>query len=164
VTGVQTCALPISDASFRQALRWQIAAAWMRDQIAASVPTSTAQVHVKQILLYNAGDAQSVLNQLQAGSDFNTLAAQYDPTGHIDLGWFPQGYLTEPAIEQAAFALQPGQFSPIIQTPVGFSILMLVESDPNRPLSPDALLTLQQHAIQDWLKQRLQESTISPAP
>jgi peptidyl-prolyl cis-trans isomerase C len=153
-----------TDQGFRQALRWQIAAAWMRDQILSSVPTSAEQVHVKQILLYNAGDAQSILNQLQAGTDFNTLAAQYDPTAHGDLGWFPRGYLTEPAVEQAAFALQPGQISPIVQTPVGFSILMLVEHDPNRPLSPDALLTLQQHAVQDWLKQRLQESTISPAP
>jgi peptidyl-prolyl cis-trans isomerase C len=153
-----------SDESFRQSLRWQIAAGWMRDQIIASVPASAEQVHVKQILLYNAGDAQSVLNQLQAGTDFNTLAARYDPTAHGDLGWFPRGYLTEPAIEQAAFALQPGQISPIVQTSVGFSILMLVERDPNRALSPDALLTLQQHAIQDWLKQRLQESTISPAP
>ena len=153
-----------TDASFRQSLRWQLAAAWMRDRITASVPTSAAQVHVKQILLYNAGDAQSVLNQLQAGADFDTLAAQYDPIAHGDLGWFPHGYLAEAAIEQAAFALQPGQISPIIQTQVGYSILKLVESDPNRPLAPDALLTLQEHAVQDWLKQRVQQSTISPAP
>ena len=39
------------DASFRQALRRQIAAAWMRDQIAASVPSTADQVHVRQSLL-----------------------------------------------------------------------------------------------------------------
>ncbi len=153
-----------SDASFRQSLRWQIAAAWMRDQIIASVPTTADQVHVKQILLYNTDEAQSVLSQLQGGADFNTLADQYDPIGHGDLGWFPHGYLSELAIEQAAFALQPGQYSAIIQTQVGYHILMLVERDPAHPLSPDALLTLQENAVQNWLTQRKKESTITPAP
>src|SRR5271157_48943 len=153
-----------SDESFRQSLRREIASAWMRDQIIASVPTTAEQVHVKQILLYNADDAQSVLAKLQAGADFNALAAQYDPVGQGDMGWFPRGYLPEPAIETAAFALQVGQYSAVIQTQVGYHILLLLERDPARPLSPDALLTLQQNAVQAWLTQRRQESTITPAP
>jgi len=153
-----------SDESFRQSLRREIASAWMRDQIIASVPTTAEQVHIKQILLYNADDAQSVLAKLQAGADFNALAAQYDPVGQGDMGWFPRGYLPEPAIETAAFALQVGQYSAVIQTQVGYHILLLLERDPARPLSPDALLTLQQNAVQAWLTQRRQESTITPAP
>ena len=153
-----------TDASFREALSREIASAWMRDEIAASVPTTAEQVHVKQILLYNAGDAQSVLAKLQAGANFNDLAAAYDPVGQGDMGWFPRGYLPEAAIETAAFALQVGQYSAIIQTQVGYHILLLVERDPARPLSPDALLTLQQHALQGWLAQRRQESTITLSP
>jgi peptidyl-prolyl cis-trans isomerase C len=153
-----------TDESFRRDLRRQIAAAWMRDQLIASVPTTAEQVHVKQILLYNSDEAQSVLNQLQAGADFNMLAAQYDPQAHGELGWFPRGYLAEPALEEAAFALQPGQHSAVIQTELGYHILLVVERDPARPLSPDALLTLQERAIQEWLLQRQKESTITPAP
>jgi parvulin-like peptidyl-prolyl isomerase len=153
-----------TDASFRQDLRRQIAAAWMRDQILASVPTIAEQVHVKQILLYNSSEAQSVLTQLQSGADFDTLAARYDPQAQGELGWFPHGYLSETALEQAAFALQPGQYSAVIQTQLGYHILMVEERDPARPLSPDALLTLQEHAVQDWLLQRQKESTITPAP
>ncbi len=153
-----------NDADFRSALRRQIAAAWMRDQVAASVPSTAEQVHVKQILLYNAGDAQQALGFLQAGWNFDDLAAQYDPVTKGELGWFPRDYLPAPAIEEAAFALQPGQYSAIIQDETGYHILYAAERDAARLLSPDALLTLQERAVQDWLTQRRNESTILFTP
>lgn len=153
-----------TDAGFRSELRRQVAAAWMRDQIAASVPATAEQVHVKQILLYNDGDAQQVLGLLQAGGIFNDLATKYDPVAKGELGWFPRGYLPSQAIEDAAFALQPGQFSGIIQDETGYHILYLVERDPARLLSPDALMTLQEHAVQSWLTQQREQSTILFAP
>jgi peptidyl-prolyl cis-trans isomerase C len=153
-----------TDASFRADLRRQMAAANMRDQIAASVPLTTEQVHVKQILLYNLEAAQQALGYLKAGWNFNDLAAQYDPVTKGELGWFPKGYLSDPAIEEAAFALQPGQYSDILQTQAGYDILFLEAIDPARSLSPDALLTLQERAIKDWLTQQRNESTILIAP
>ena len=153
-----------TEAEFRSGLRRQIAAAWMRDQITASIASTTEQVHVKQILLYNAGDAQQALGYLQAGWNFNDLAAQYHPVTKGDLGWFPRDYLSSPAIEEAAFALQPGQYSAIIQDETGYHILFVVERDPARLLSPDALMTLQEHAVQDWLTQKRNESSILFAP
>jgi len=153
-----------TDADFRSALRRQIAAAWMRDQIAASVSSTAEQVHVKQILLYNADDAQQALGFLQAGWNFDDLAARYDPVTKGELGWFPRGYLPAPAIEDAAYALQPGLYSAIVQDETGYHILYVVERDPARLLSPDALLTLQERAVQSWLTQRRNESTILIAP
>ena len=151
-------------AAFRSALRRQIAAAWMRDQIASSVSSTAEQVHVKQILLYNADGAQQALGFLQAGWNFDDLAAQYDPVTKGELGWFPRGYLSSPAIEDAAFALQPGQYSSIVQDKTGYHLLYVVERDPAHLLSPDALLTLQERAVQSWLVQRRNESTIIYAP
>ena len=153
-----------TDATFRSDLRRQMAAAVMRDQIAASVSITAEQVHVKQILLYNEGDAQQALGYLKAGWNFNDLAAKYDPVSKGELGWFPRGYLSNPAIENAAFALQPGQYSDIIQTQAGYDILFVEARDPARPLSPDALLTLQARAVKDWLTQQRNESTILIAP
>jgi parvulin-like peptidyl-prolyl isomerase len=153
-----------TEADFRADLQRQMAAALMRDQIAASVPTTAEQVHVKQILLYNSEEAQQALGYLQAGADFNDLAAQYDPVTKGELGWFPRGYLLEPALEEAAFALQPGQYSGVVQTQAGFHILYMVERSPDRPLSPDALLALQQRAISDWLAQQRSTSTIQFEP
>ena len=49
-------------------------AAWMRDKIIATVPSTAEQVHVQQILLYNQDTAVSFFNQLNGGADFNELA------------------------------------------------------------------------------------------
>jgi peptidyl-prolyl cis-trans isomerase C len=149
---------------FRAALRRSVAAAWMRDKIVTAVPRTADQVHVQQILLYNEGDANAVLEQLKVGADFNALAAQYDPNTRGDLGWFPKGYLLEPKIEEAAFSLEVGSYSDVIQTEAGYSIIKVLEHDPNHPLSPDAYLTLQQLALKDWVAQQRAAATVVLAP
>jgi peptidyl-prolyl cis-trans isomerase C len=123
----------------------------MRDKIVTAVPKTADQVHVQQILLYNEGDANAVLEQLKVGADFNDLAAQYDPNTRGDLGWFPKGYLLEPKIEEAAFSLQVGQYSDVIQTDAGYSVIKVLEHDPSHQLSPDSYLALQQSALKDWV-------------
>ncbi len=148
------------DASFRSALKRAAEAALMRDKIIADVPGTVEQVHARQILLYNETDAQRFLAQLAAGAKFDDLAASVDPVTRGDLGWFPQGYLLNANLEVVAFALQPGQFSQIVPTEVGFHILYLVERGPH-PLSPDALLVLQGRAVSDWVSQRRSQAVIS---
>ena len=145
---------------FRAILRRQIAAAWMRDQIAGRVPFTAEQVHVQQIFLTSEAEAQAVLKRLDGGVPFQEIAREYDPLTGGELGWFARGYLAESAIEEAAFQLQPGQYSRLVISSVGFHILYLVERDSARPLSTDARLTLQAKAIQDWLRQQRDRSTI----
>jgi len=151
------------DASFRVALKRSIEAASMRDKIIADVPRTMEQVHARQILLYNANDAQNVLSQLKAGMrTFDEMAALESET-RGELGWFPQGYLLEPAIETAAFALQPGQFSDVVQTQVGFHIIYVVAREQHQ-LSPDALLAMQENALRAWLEQKRTEAAIVISP
>lgn len=149
--------------SFRVALKRAAEAALMRDKIIADVPGTIEQVHARQILRYNDIQAQDVLAQLRAGSKFDDLAAFYDPVTRGDLGWFPKGYLLEPAIETAAFALQPGQFSDVIETQVGFHIVTVIERGAH-VLSPDALMVLQEQAVRDWLSQQRAQASIVLAP
>jgi peptidyl-prolyl cis-trans isomerase C len=152
------------DADFRADLQRQMAAAVMRDELIATVPATAEQAHVKQILFYHSDAAQQALAKLKAGTDFNDLAGQVDPTTKGELGWFPRGYLAEKAIEEAAFALQPGQYTDVIQTETGFHILFLVEVNPNQPLTPDARLALQKKAVNDWLTEQRNKSTILFTP
>jgi peptidyl-prolyl cis-trans isomerase C len=149
---------------FRVALKRSVEAAWMRDKIVSAVPKTADQVHVQQILLYNEANANAVLGQLKGGADFNTLATQYDPNTRGDLGWFPRGYLLEPKIEEAAFSLLVGESSGVIQTDAGYSIIEVLEHDPNHPLSPDAYLALQQLALQDWIAKARAAAKIVLAP
>ena len=153
-----------SDESFKSALKRAAEAAWMRDKIITAVSGTTEQVHAQQILLYNDETAQKVAGQLSAGANFADLAALYDPNTAGELGWFPRGYLLEPALDEAAFRLEPGQYSDVIETEVGFHILMVVEHNPQYPLAPDAYLVMQENALQDWLAQRRAESDIVLAP
>lgn len=141
-----------SDDSFKVALRRSIAVAWERDQITSSVPETADQVHVRQMLVQDEANAQSLYSQLQAGADFATLAYKLDPTTGGDLGWFPKGYLTQSAVEDAAFSLEVGKYSEVIQSDLGYHILYLIERDANHPLSVDARRELQQKKLDEWLK------------
>ena len=146
--------------SFNQSLALGMAVEWEKQQIMSQVPTSAEQVHARQILAYSSDNANAAYTRLQSGTTFDDLAFQYDPLTGGDLGWFPRGYLTQKAIEDAAFSLQPGQYSGVIQTELGFQIIEVIERDPAYPLSPDALRTLQKVALANWLVQQKANSTI----
>jgi parvulin-like peptidyl-prolyl isomerase len=146
--------------TFTLALKRSIGAAWMRDHIATAVPETADEVHVQQILLPTKAQADEVYASLQTGKDFQQVASKYDPMTNGDLGWFPRGYLNDPTIEDAAFSLQPGQYSQVIQTAVGYHILYLLERDPQHPLQPDARRVLQVTSVQDWLSERRKQSDI----
>lgn len=149
-----------TEASLGADLQLQIPAAWMRDQIAAGVPARTEQILARQVFTFDAFSAARLYNQLESGVPFQQVVDNNDPQNLGYLGWFPRGYLIFPALEEAAFALQPGQYSPVIETEAGHHILQVLERDPDRPLSPDALLTLQEKALAAWLVEQRAQSQI----
>jgi parvulin-like peptidyl-prolyl isomerase len=153
-----------TETTFSTALKRAAEAAYMRDQIVNAVPRTTEQVHVQQILLYNESDATRASNQLKGGVDFDALAATVDPKTRGELSWFPRGYLLEPAVEQAAFSMQVGEVSEIIQSPVGYHILKLLDRDQDRALSPDAYLALQEHALKNWVAEKRAAADVALVP
>ncbi len=66
------------------------------------------------------------LEKARAGTDFAALAREYSdgPSASRggDLGEFPEGVMA-PAFNDAAFALEVGQISDIVETPFGFHII-----------------------------------------
>lgn len=75
--------------------------------------------------------AQAILDSIKAGADFATMAKKYseDPSSAKnggDLGFVKRGVFY-PEFESAAFALQPGELSDVVETPVGFHIIQLLE-------------------------------------
>lgn len=76
--------------------------------------------------------AEKVLTEIKAGViPFENLALKYseDITAVQggDLGYFSRGQL-EPAFEEAAFSLKPGETSEIVQTKFGFHIIKVEEA------------------------------------
>ncbi|MGE5431727.1 MAG: peptidylprolyl isomerase [Syntrophomonadaceae bacterium] len=75
--------------------------------------------------------AQALLDSIKAGADFAALAKKYseDPgTAQQggDLGFTKRGRLV-PEYEAAAFALENGQLSDIVESPFGFHVIQLLE-------------------------------------
>jgi peptidyl-prolyl cis-trans isomerase C len=146
-------------------VRTQLIGMAMTQRVIENVPTTAEHVHARHILVDTPSEAERILAQLQAGADFAALARAYsqdtstrDSEG--DLGFFPRGILVAPEVEEAAFALQPGQFSGVVSSALGYHIVQVVERDPARSVSPENLRLLQDRAVQEWIEGLWAQATV----
>jgi len=108
--------------------------------------TEPEQVRARHILVKVTADAdadakaaarkkaEELLAKVKAGADFAALAKEssQDPGSAAkggDLGLFPRGHMV-PAFEEAAFALQAGGVSDVVETPFGFHVIKVEEHPP----------------------------------
>ena len=80
--------------------------------------------------------AEALLDSLKNGADFAVLATKYsdDPGSRAqggDLGLVQRGVFY-PEFEAAAFALKEGEISDVVESPVGFHIIQLLERKGNQ--------------------------------
>lgn len=105
--------------------------------------TLPEQVRVRHILItwkpmgkpddraYIRESMQPILERARAGEDFAALAREYSDDYATrqdggDTGFFHRGQMA-PAFEEAAFALQPGEISDVVETSFGVHIIKLEE-------------------------------------
>lgn len=115
--------------------------------------------------------AEDLLNQLRAGSSFETLAQQNSDDSATaekggDLGSFGRGVMVA-AFEEAAFALDIGQLSDIVQTPFGYHIIKLEDK---RQTTVEGTAVEEIHArhilvatvnVDEWITDQLRQSAVS---
>ncbi|MEA4931066.1 MAG: peptidylprolyl isomerase, partial [Anaerolineaceae bacterium] len=110
----------------------------------------------RHILVSTEEEANTVLEKLNAGEDWATLAATYsidtsNKDNGGDLGWFGRGVMIQ-EFEDAAFALTDiGQVSDPVKTSEGWHIIQLVGKSTN-PLTADAFSQLKETTFTNWLK------------
>ncbi len=86
------------------------------------------QIDARHILVKTQAEAQAIIDQLNKGADFATLAKKdsIDPgaANGGELGWFSQDEMV-PAFADAAFALKPGQYTKTpVQTQFGWHVIL----------------------------------------
>lgn len=156
---------------FRQALTYEMLTERMATLVTANVPFNIEQVHARYIQVDDAALAQSLLDQINSGSDFALLAAQYSldqataPNGG-DLGYFGRGWLLVPEVETAAFALQPGETSPVLPVTnsetgqTTYYLIQMIAREAERPLDADMRFALLDQTFQNWLQSLWNEAEI----
>jgi parvulin-like peptidyl-prolyl isomerase len=127
----------------------------MRDRVVGGLQTAE-QVHARHLLVDSQATAQALLTQIQAGADFGQVAQQSSQDALTranggDLGWFARGTLPAKELEDAAFSLQPGQLSGVVQTAFGYHVVQVLERDPARKLEGEQFVKAQQQAMENWL-------------
>lgn len=115
------------------------------------------EVKARHILLEDQETANAVIEELEGGGDFASLA-QERSTGPSasdggDLGWFARDAMVAPFAE-AAFALEPGSYtSEPVETQFGWHVIMVEETRTAAPsfeeVAPELRQTAEQAALQN---------------
>jgi foldase protein PrsA len=154
----------LSEAGLRQIIRAELLVNKVRQHFADQVPTEAEQINVSHIQSDTLEESQAALERLDAGEDFALVASEvstdtFTAANGGELGWLLEGDLASrygpeygPEIEEAAFSLNPGEYSQPISSTLGVHIIMVNERDV-RPLSEFRLQAQQQQAYLDWLEE-----------
>lgn len=149
---------------YREMLRQSMISQRAMEAVTGGLQTEAEQVHARHIQMESEEAAREILAQLQQGADFASLARERSTDlatreNGGDLGWFPRG-MVAPELENAAFALQPGEVSDVLPLGEGYHLIQLVEREAARPLPPDMQIELQQAAFERWLAELRAAATI----
>ncbi|MEN6556015.1 MAG: peptidylprolyl isomerase [Anaerolineaceae bacterium] len=120
----------ISKDVVERSFRTQLLREKLLEAVTADLEPKQEQVWARHILVATEDEAKSVLEALNNGEDWNTLAATYstdtsNKDNGGDLGWFGRGTMVQ-AFEDAAFALEPGEISEPVKSDFGYHIIQCV--------------------------------------
>ncbi len=108
--------------------------------------TYSMEYNVRHLLLPDNTMASSVRSRLVSGESFATLAGQFSvcPSSSSggNLGWISRG-MASPGFMEAVCQLESGEISPVVQTPMGYHIIQLMERRQiQRPLTQAQIIEL----------------------
>ncbi|WP_438362903.1 peptidylprolyl isomerase [Nioella halotolerans] len=129
------------------------------------------EYNASHILVETEGEAQSLIDELEGGADFATLAREHStgPSGPNggQLGWFNAGMMV-PSFEEAVFDLEVGEASGPVETQFGWHVIIL--NDTRDQAAPaleevrDQLVEgLRQARVDAYVQQLTDESDVTRA-
>ncbi|MCP4140526.1 MAG: hypothetical protein GY755_09595 [Chloroflexi bacterium] len=153
----------MTEESFRSLFEARLFYTKLYEEITADTPHESEYIWARHILVEDGTVAALIRERLLAGEDFAVVAAEAstDPSAAFnagDLGWFTEGMMVAP-FSDAAFALELGEISEVVQSDFGFHVIQLLGRE-NRPLDADAYQRSRDIAFQKWLEGTRAEYTI----
>jgi len=132
------------------------------------------RIRASHILLSTYDEAQEALESLEMGAEFSDVArARSTDTGSAnkggDLGWFARGELMDDTFDDAAFALDVGYLSGVVETRFGLHIILVTDrqeaiepelADIEDQLRDDAERALAIERGADWSDQAYNTATV----
>lgn len=147
----------MTEGDARELARRELLTNALRDRILAQLPRTAEYVHAYHIVVATEREARGITQQLQNGAKFSALALTQsvdDSTRAAggDLGWFTRGAgaILWTEVEDAAFALQPGETSDVVASPIGFHIVKVTERETRALTEADAAF-MQEQAMSEKL-------------
>jgi foldase protein PrsA len=146
----------LTEEDFQWIFEMQLLRQKVMDAITADLSKEQDQVWARHIVVSDEAEAQSIVDRLNNGEDFLTVATEVlsgtETTTSVDLGWFGVGTL-EVNAEKVVFNLPIGQISEPIQTTSGWEIYQVLGHEV-RTLSEADFETLKQTNFQTWLDEQ----------
>jgi parvulin-like peptidyl-prolyl isomerase len=143
----------------RELARRELLTNAMRDRVLTQLPRTAEYAHAYHIVVQTETEARQIQAKLQNGAKFTALALSESiddstRTDGGDLGWFTRnsGSVLWTEVEEAAFALKPGETSDIVKSPIGYHIIKVVDRQ-TRALTDSDSAYLQETALSQWLAQ-----------
>ena len=127
----------------------------VRAALEAEIPREEDMVWARHILVATEEEANAVIERLNAGEEWNEIAAEVSTDASNaqnggDLGWFGRGRMVPP-FEEAAYAQEVGTYSAEpVASDFGFHIIQIVAHD-SHPLTASDLANRLETAYTKWI-------------
>lgn len=154
-----------SEEEMFEAQRESLITQGVRDALMAEYEGDVLQVNARHIVVRTRAEAEEVLDRLDAGEGFATLAAEYSidtstQNSGGNLGWFAPNELFYRSLEEVAFDLEPGQMAGPIVTSLGYHILQVLDRAEMEIDPPERLRIISQTVFENWLQEQLRNATV----
>jgi foldase protein PrsA len=164
----------VSNDQYRELVYLGLLSSRMQDYLAELVPDTAEQIHLHSITVPTYEEAQTVLDRLDAGEDFATVAREASSAPDAaetggDMGWMPPAvstYDTQLAdLDIGEVCVIPyysdTSSSSSTTEPDFYFIFMVSEKDSNRPLTEDHRAIIQARALELWLNNEIPNHQVS---
>ncbi|MFZ5879467.1 MAG: peptidylprolyl isomerase [Chloroflexota bacterium] len=154
----------LDEARYRAFFETDILRKKLYEEVTKDIPAVEEQVWARHILVNDEAVALAIIERIEKGEDFGTLAAELSTdTGSGaqggDLGWFGRGAMVA-TFEEAAFSLETGEISQPVQSEYGYHIIQVIARQ-DRPLSEEEWQQARDTAFAEFLQALRADYTVT---